>query len=306
MRASQPESLPRSTFRWPSSHQCAGLTLWMARRGVGMLRVNGHLNWQEDHHAFLRARMVHTATSSPAGGARTQHSPSPGSYDASVRFLYSGYGRRRALRLWVPAAVIGILSVVTAQLSWVWVNRDRPIAERAGRVAEMGELDTAERLYWQILRSHPADLESWIRFIDVHAALQREADEEGLDTGETAPRPSVNESEIRAQLGRIGNAEASTLASYWYETEVTKKEAPVAVTAPTDTEHADIAPLANAAPAAVTALADKQPPAFFANYLLARAALKQGDWATAARRFEREGLIFTKKRQRLLRLAMSL
>src|SRR5258708_28031105 len=87
---------------------------------------------------------------------------SAGSYDAPVRLLYSGYGRRRAIRLWVPAAVIGVLAIIAAQLSWVWVNRDRPIAEQAGRVAEMGELDTAQRLYWQILPANPAHLERFI------------------------------------------------------------------------------------------------------------------------------------------------
>src|SRR5260370_17644785 len=44
---------------------------------------------------------------------------SPGSYDAPVRLLYSGYGRRRSIRLWVPAAVIGVLAIIAAHLSWV-------------------------------------------------------------------------------------------------------------------------------------------------------------------------------------------
>ena len=202
-----------------------------------------------------------------------------------MRLLYSGYGRRRAIRLWVPAAVIGVLSIIAAQLSWVWVNRDRPIAEQAGRVAEMGELDTAERLYWQILRSHPADLESWIRFIDVHAALQRVGDDPGSEAGDVI-KASLSEGEIQGQLARIGNAEVSTLASYWYEMAA-------------DAKKAD--------PAMVTALADKQPPTPLANYLLGRTAVENEDWAMAARRFEREGLAFpTKKGQRLLRLAMSL
>jgi protease PrsW len=203
---------------------------------------------------------------------------------AAVRLLYSGYGRRRAIRLWVPAVIIGLLSIVIAQLTWAWLNRGRPIAEQAGRVAEMGELDTAERLYWQILRAHPADLDSWIHFIDVHTVLQHRGDDEAPGAGDII-KASLGDAEIRQQMARIGNAEVSTLVSYWYGMQAIPKTAD---------------------PAGVKTLADKEPPARMANYLLARTALEDEDWSTAARRFEREGLAFPQRREHLLRLAMSL
>src|SRR5207249_3530299 len=59
-------------------------------------------------------------------------------------------------------------------------------------------------------------------------------------------------------------------------------------------------------PGAVSALADSQPPARLANYLLGRGAIESGDWATAARRFEREGFSFPKGGQRFLRRAMAI
>jgi RsiW-degrading membrane proteinase PrsW (M82 family) len=202
----------------------------------------------------------------------------------AVRLLYSGYGRRRAIRLWVPAVVIGLLSIIAAQLSWAWLNRGRPIAEQARRVAEAGDLDTAERLYWQIVRSHPTDLENWIRFIDVHADRQHAGDDDTPGAADIT-KVSVTDAEIRKQIAAIGNPEVSSLATYWYGMQVIPKTADAV---------------------AITSLADREPPAYLANYLLGRAAMEDDDWATAARRFEREGLVFPKRREFLLRLAVSL
>src|SRR5205823_5797400 len=58
--------------------------------------------------------------------------------------------------------------------------------------------------------------------------------------------------------------------------------------------------------AAVTGLADSNPPPRFANYVLARVAMLRKDWRTAANRFEREGLAFPSERQRDLRRAITI
>jgi RsiW-degrading membrane proteinase PrsW (M82 family) len=158
------------------------------------------------------------------------------------------------------------------------MNRSATPYERFMRAARSEDLETAERISWQILEEHPEDLAGWIRFIDVHAAMS--GDEE---TGSLTP--AVSESSIRKLLARMkGNARVSTIASYWYE----------ARTAETDPDSA-----------AVTTLADAQPPAKFANYVLGRVAMAHDDWRTGARRFEREGLAFPDERRRDLRRAIS-
>jgi protease PrsW len=199
-------------------------------------------------------------------------------------WFFSPYGRKRVLRLWGPVLAISVLCVGTALLLWSRINRNRTPIERIARLAQIGEFEKAERLSWQILQAHPTDLETWIRFIDMHAARHRDDEGEAL-ASDNVITPSVSESAIQKLLARIGNAEVATLASYWYK-------------ARSGTAKPDAA--------RVTALADAPRPARLANYLLARTAMVTEDWATGARRFEREGLSFPKEGRRNLRHALSI
>jgi RsiW-degrading membrane proteinase PrsW (M82 family) len=189
--------------------------------------------------------------------------------------------RRRALKLWGPVVAILVASALIANGLWSWMVRSDS-SDRAESVAEMGELETAERLSWKLLRAHPSDIERWVQFIDFHAALQ------DVDEAETLPntpsRSSVDDGEVRKLLASVKDPKVATLASYWLETKTTTKK-------PVDA-------------AAVIALADANPPARVANYLLARAADRDDDWTTAAKRFEREGLAFEDGRAFHLRHAL--
>jgi RsiW-degrading membrane proteinase PrsW (M82 family) len=203
--------------------------------------------------------------------------------------------RRRLLRLWGTPLGILALSFVAALLIWSRINSSATPHERIDRAFEAGELGTAERLSWQLLQKHPADLEAWIRFIDVSADLnndeadQGESVQGGSDRVESyegsAASPLVRESAIRGLLTRTGDARVSTMATYWYEAR-SKGAKPD--------------------PAAVMALADGRPPARFANYILARVAMAHDDWSSAAARFEREGLAFPTEHEGNLRRAVAI
>jgi RsiW-degrading membrane proteinase PrsW (M82 family) len=190
--------------------------------------------------------------------------------------------RRRALKLWVPVVAILIASALIANGVWSWMSRSESF-ERAESVAQMGELETAERLSWKLLRANSSSIEQWIQFIDFHAAL---LDVDEMETLPNAPsRSSIADSDIRKLLASVKDRNVATLATYWLDAKTT--------TAKPDA-------------AAVTALADANPPARKANYLLARAADRDNDWATAAKRFEREGLAFAEGREFHLRHALHL
>jgi RsiW-degrading membrane proteinase PrsW (M82 family) len=187
--------------------------------------------------------------------------------------------RRRAVKLWAPVLAILTVSGLVAWGVWTWMSSRATPAERASSVAAMGELDTAQMLAWNVLQTNASDLETWIRFIDLRAAVQDMNDAEALPVS-----AAVSDSDIRALLARVKDRTVATIALYWYETKTlsTKPD-----------------------PAPIVALADAQPPAPLANYLLARVAGKDEDWATAARRLEREGLSFEKNRERNLRHALA-
>jgi RsiW-degrading membrane proteinase PrsW (M82 family) len=192
-------------------------------------------------------------------------------------------GRRRLLQLWGPVIGISLLSVVAALLIWKGLSSTADPDERIERAIEAGELGTAEQLTWRLLQKHPADLEMWIRFIDVNADLSEDEGEESEVGSMPAQTASVSELSIRNLLGGTGDRRVSTMATYWYE-------------ARSKTKKPD--------PAAVVSLADGKPPALFANYILARVAMAHDDWATAAGRFEREGLAYPTERQSNLRRAV--
>jgi RsiW-degrading membrane proteinase PrsW (M82 family) len=179
----------------------------------------------------------------------------------------------RTIRLWGPVLIIAVLSVIIALIAEVLVRHTETTSDRIGRAVETGDLDDAEDLLWQLLKSRPGDLQLWIRFIGIHSKL--------LEGGEPS---SIPDTAIRQRLALIPKGPAATVAGYWYEYETTQAKPD----------------------ASIVALADAPQPARYANYVLARIALDddEHEWATAARRFEREGLAFPKEGDRYLRQAI--
>ncbi len=181
----------------------------------------------------------------------------------------------RTARLWGPVLIIAVLSVIIALIAEVVVRYSETTTDRITRAAEMGNLDDAEDLLWQALKTKPGDVQLWMHFIDLHTGL--------VDDGETSP---ISDVAIRQRLAQLPKGPPATLAGYWYEYKTAK-----------------------AAPGApIVALADAATPARYANYLLGRVAMddEEHQWATAARRFEREGLSFPKEGDRYLRRAILL
>jgi RsiW-degrading membrane proteinase PrsW (M82 family) len=129
------------------------------------------------------------------------------------------------------------------------------------RALENEDLQTAEVLSWEFVQEEPEDLSRWIRFADVQGAMGSDPDE----------MPVVSQASVRKLLARVADVRVREIASYWYE-------ARSADTSPDD--------------AMVTKLADSQPPAKFANYVLGRVATEEEDWNIGATRLEREGFAF--------------
>ncbi|MDQ6799534.1 MAG: PrsW family intramembrane metalloprotease [Acidobacteriota bacterium] len=194
-----------------------------------------------------------------------------------TRFI-SRYRRRQTLLLWGPLVVISFLAFVTALVVWLYMMRNVTPNQRFLRAIDREEIETAEQIAWQMLQEKPEDLARWIRFVDVHTSMTGDADE-------GSPNPTVSQSSVHKLIAGIGDARVRTIAAYWY-----------------DVRTAETAP----DPAAITGLADANPPQKFANYVLARVALLKKDWRTAANRFEREGLAFPSDRQRDLRRAIAI
>lgn len=180
--------------------------------------------------------------------------------------------------LWGPLVLISFLSFATALTVWSYMTRNATPDERVMRAVQNDDLESAEQISWQILQKNPDDLARWIRFVDVHALMT--GDEE-----DDSPNPTVSQRSVHQLIARMRDARARTIASYWYD-------ARTATTAPD--------------PAAVTRLADSNPPPKFANYVLARVAVYQKDWRAAANRFEREGLGSPTEGQRNLRRALAI
>ncbi len=96
-----------------------------------------------------------------------------------------------------------------------------------------------------------------MRFTDAHADVV--VGEEGS---------SISEPEIRQQLAKISDTQASAIESYFYAVRTHSGEPD---------------------PSKVLPLADASPPAPYANFVLGEGALEKKDWRTEAMRFEREG-----------------
>lgn len=185
-------------------------------------------------------------------------------------------GRRRTIRLWGPVFAIVVASVIAAVIASSIVEHS---ANARAADGEDGDYVSAARAEWRKLQSQTGDLETWVRFIEFRArSLETDSSVDGAE-------PLPDDREISALLPRIQNAEVREVATFCYLTRSTA-------------QMADIA--------AVTALADRNPPLRLANFVLGRDAMRRGDWATAARRFEREAISFEKSRERNLHRAVGL
>lgn len=178
--------------------------------------------------------------------------------------------------LWGPLLLISAASFLIAQLVWRHIERSASPDERYSRAWETDDDAVAEGVAWKMVKAHPDALVWWLRFMDAHI--------DAIDESENGTS-AIGERAIQEQLGKVHNAKTLTIAAFWYEQQ---------------TKEGD----ANAT--AVTRLAEANPPARYANFVLARIASSKKDWCTAASRYEREGLAFRDSDQRNLRRAMRL
>jgi RsiW-degrading membrane proteinase PrsW (M82 family) len=161
------------------------------------------------------------------------------------------------LALWGPLVGISVTSIVIALLLWRHLEATSSPGDRFYRAWSNDDNRTAEELAWKMVRRNPARLSWWIRFTDAHADV--------IDGGEGS---SIGEPEIRQQVAKISDAQASAIESYFYAMRTHAGEPD---------------------PSKVLPLADASPPAQYANLVLAEGALEKKDWRAAAMRFEREG-----------------
>lgn len=171
----------------------------------------------------------------------------------------------------LPACAIVVASIVLALVLDLGARNAGSPAQRAARLAETGDLESADRLYWQVLASK-VDLETLVAFLDNRAAIAK-VNEMAMEVApHAALRLSGDDAAVRRLLASpdLGDRD-SALARFWYEFRLGQG-------------GADAKP--------VLALADATPPARLANQLLARTAMLRNEPEEAARRFEREGLAF--------------
>ncbi|HVT04547.1 MAG TPA: PrsW family glutamic-type intramembrane protease [Thermoanaerobaculia bacterium] len=206
----------------------------------------------------------------------------------------------RGLRhLWLAVIAICSTSVVIACVISRTSEKGKTLRERAASLELSGQVDRAEKLYWETLQHGPVDTETLLGFIDAHAALtdggegdernrdqnSGESEDEKKDEGaQTVLVSSVTEKQIVSFLDRRDfNPSVSALGHYWYAVRMVDKKS--------DTKS-------------IRNLADGAKPVRWANHLLARAALMNDDSPEAARRFEREGLSFPTEAREDLRHAL--
>jgi len=197
---------------------------------------------------------------------------------------------RRLLELWIAVGAILFASIIIGSALWTSSLRTESLDERARRLAAAGDHESAERLYWRALRGRSPDIETLIGFIDNHAELRHQGEDEmfspgpGPDRSESPLRGVVSEAQIERLLSRQPE-NVHVLAGYWYRVRLIDPK----------TESG-----------AAARLADLQPPIRWANHLLGRAALMTGDAREAARRFDREGLAFPVEARRDLKRALAI
>jgi protease PrsW len=156
--------------------------------------------------------------------------------------------------------------------------------ERARHLALAGELAAAEQAYLAIVDTHPGDLPVVIELLEVHAHLEdatASPDMPEPPPGAPRARPpqkAVDEGRIDAVVAAPAlTGDSAMLARWWRE-----------ALAHLSTKEQD---------EVVLRLADREPPAPWANHLVGRQAQRQGDLQAAAKRFAREGASFVERRQ---------
>lgn len=205
---------------------------------------------------------------------------------AMLRFLPRRLRDDRRLRwLVLPAILISAASVVAAIVLHVATGGDEPVEERAARLAAMGDVAAADRLYAEAL-STSVEFDTLIAFIDNRAAIAAIGEAARLTAPQEAPRASGGDDDVERMLARPGlTREEAAMARFWFELRLKN--------GPSD-------------PEAIAALADRSPPARHANHLLARVAALEGDLAEAARRHEREGVAYPAEARADLHAALRL
>lgn len=177
----------------------------------------------------------------------------------------------------LTTVVILILSVAFAAgwLTDALVAHGRSPIERARELARTGHVDAAEQAYLDLAAQRPGDLQLIVELVDNHVLLEHGAMlPPEMVTGQ-APRLAapVDERRIDAVVSAPALGPDGTLLAGWWRHFAEGEE---------DPDERD----------QVTGAADRQPPAAWANHLLARALLADGDAADAADRFAREASSF--------------
>ena len=179
---------------------------------------------------------------------------------------------RRLLALWGPLVAISVTSVVISLLVWRHLESTLTRAERYARARSNDDNQAAEQIAWGMVGKNPEQLRWWIRFTDAHADVI--ADEEPS---------SISDAAIRAQLAKASDPRVKTIESYFYALRMHSGEPD---------------------PSSVLPLADANPPAPFANFVIGEGAIEKKDEQTAAIRFEREGSSSSEIRQPCQRRAL--
>ncbi len=193
--------------------------------------------------------------------------------------------------LWLlrPRGTAGMVAVVLLASVLLGFVVDRLVAraqtplQRARHLGEAGSLVAAEQEYLRIVAERPADVPVIVDLLEVHARIDEAVAEEHDDM---PPAPSAGKPrrpkhvEKGASEARIDavvsspalSGDAALLVRWW--------RAVLGRSSSSDDDDA------------VLAVADREPPAAWANHLLGRQAQLEGDMAKAAKRFAREGMSF--------------
>ncbi|HEX8795541.1 MAG TPA: PrsW family glutamic-type intramembrane protease [Polyangiaceae bacterium] len=173
--------------------------------------------------------------------------------------------------------VLLILAVAFAA-GWVTdglVAHGRSPVERARELAGAGHADAAEQAYLDLAAQHPGDLELVIELVDNHVRLEHGLMVPAMMATGQAPRLAApaEESRIDAVVSAPALGPDGILLAGWWRHFAEGEEDFV------ERER-------------VTAAADREPPAPWANHLLGRALQEEGERPGAADRFAREAASF--------------
>jgi RsiW-degrading membrane proteinase PrsW (M82 family) len=184
--------------------------------------------------------------------------------------------------------VVLIASALLGIASEKLLAHARTPLDRARHLARSGELVAAEEAYLQIVDAHPGDVPTIVELLDVHAHLDEAASEEheGPEPVPNADKPraakhvgkGVDESRIDAVVASPALSGDAAFVVRWWRAVL---------------DHAS----SSDDDKSVVAMADREPPAPWANHLLGRQTQFEGDLPGAAKRFGREGASFDGRRE---------